>query len=361
MADADIYSQLVGGTDPTLQQQTIADALRRQRSMGLVAQVSGDPVLEGMGAQMQQGANQQAQEAAAEREKQQAFALQASQQAQEKQYQTGELSQQQAALSESIRQHNLEHSTQLLQLGIDPDTGKPDPTFQTMVDAIGRYDKAPLNASASRNPRNLNIMSAVYNQYPDYDDTFYSNKKKTVDAFGGGGPQGQTLRAADVGVQHLGVLGNAVTALNNGQIPLFNKVINEGKYQLGLSTAPTDFAATKKVVSDEIAKFVTATNAARGTAVFDRKEMEDEMNAANNPQMLNGVIQHWQGLMKGQIMGLKNEYEVNTRLGDFNNKLAPATRQYLGLQNEAEQQTGAPAGAGVKRVKVDAQGNVLGN
>ena len=326
---ADLFSALIGGTptDPD-QQAALAQALRGQSLLGTLYSATGDSPLGPIGKQLTQGALAQADSlgqnrmAAARQTSEDAF-----RQAQMANM-TAEQQQQQAQLAETVRQHNLENQQKMAELGIAPGGGT-DPQFQKIVDAIGTYQMAPLNTLSTRNPRNLNIMQNVLQQYPDFDATKYANKLSTVKAFGGGGKQGQTLRSADVGIQHLGVLDQAVTALNNGQYPIFNSIANAAKQQLGLSTAPTDFAAIKPIVADEITKFIIGA----GGGVTDREVAQKTIDAANTPQALRSVIAHWTSLMGGQINGLKQEYESNTGLQDFNTKLSAPTQAALGLSN----------------------------
>jgi len=323
--------------------------------MGQIGALSGDRVLAPFGQNLMRTADQEAETLGSQAERQQQLS-------QQRDFQTGQLAhmgaeetQAKSALAETVRQHNLENQQKQWEYGIKSD-GAPDDQYQKLVDAIGTYNMAPLSSMSTRNPRNLNIMSDVYAKYPDFDSTAYANKLSSVKAFGGGGKQGQTLRSADVGIQHLGVLSNAIDALNNAPIPVWNRVANSVKQELGLSTAPTDFAAIKPIVADEINKFIIGA----GGGVTDREQMQAAINAAQTPQALHSVVNHWIQLMGGQIHGLKQEYESNTRLSDFDQKLSKATRVALGMESTGPQGRSAAPGAG-QRVRVDAQGNILGN
>lgn len=332
MAAPDLFSALIGGTptDPD-QQAALAAALRGQSLVGLLGSASGDSVLAPIGNRLTQSATQQAEDLGQQRMAQARQTSEDTFRQAQMANMTAEQRQQQAALAETVRQHNLENQQKQWEYGIGPGGGT-DPQFQQIVDAIGSYQMAPLNTLSTRNPRNLNIMQAVLQQYPDFDTTKYANKLSTVKAFGGGGKQGQLLRSADVGIQHLGVLDQAVTALNNGQYPIFNSIVNTAKQQLGLSTAPTDFAAVKPIVSDEINKFIIGA----GGGVTDREIAQKAVDAAQTPQALRSVISHWTSLMGGQINGLKQEYEANTGLQDFNSKLSAPTQAALGLSNPSQ-------------------------
>lgn len=330
----DIYAALTGAAPTTGEQRNaLIQALRGQKLMGQLGSLTGDPVIAPVGQNLMKGADTGAEQIGQ-------LGLSQTRAAQEKAFQTAEMGHMTAeedqaknVLAETIRQHNLESQAKKWEFGIG-EGGQRDSTYQNIIDKIGKYEMAPLS-TAGRNPRNLNIMGDVAAAYPDFDDTFYNNRKKTVQAFGGSGAKGDLVRSADVGVQHLGVLEDAVTALDNvgkGGLPVeaWNSAKNYVKQKLGLSTAPTDFAATKKIVSDEITKFIIGS-ARAGGAVYDRQGMEAELNAAMTPQALRGVVKKWTDLMHGQITGLQREYEVNTHNTDFETKLSPETRTRLGL------------------------------
>ena len=63
-----------------------------------------------------------------------------------------------------------------------------------------------------------------------------------------------------------------------------------------------------------------------------REEIRKEIDAANSPQQLAGVIRRYQQLMAGQVKGLRQTYE-SAGLTDFDNKLLPRTKKVL---NEIE-------------------------
>lgn len=333
----DIWSQL---TNPTTASgptpaATIA-ALRNQNLLGQLGQITGDSVLGQVGSNLSSNAQRQAQQLGANQLTAQKEATQQYWRGVEEQHYQAQEKQAQNALAETMREHKVSEDLKRAELGLTSD-GERDSDFQEHVDRIGQYMEKPLNASATRNPRNYAIMAEVARQYPNYDDTFYNNKTKSVQAFGGQGKQGQTLRSADVAIQHLGTLGSAVDALNNGNVRLWNQAKQAVQTQFGLSTAPTDFEGVKPIVSDELTKFIIGS----GGGVTDREVMQKAVDSANSPQALRSVINRYVDLMHGQVMGLKQEYEANTGLKDFDQKLSPETRKALGLSSPANS---APSG-----------------
>jgi hypothetical protein len=264
-----------------------------------------------------------------------------------------------SALAETMRHNKAEEENKAYELGKDDgsadDGGQPGGLndFQEMVKGIKNYDKAPLNIT-TKNPRNLRIMAEVQRQAEaegqPYDDTFYKNKLGTMQSFGGQkGGKGDIVRAADVLTHHLGVLDQAIDSLHNkGPMP-WNSAKNFVQKQLGLSTAPTDFDAVKGIVSDELVKFILGTGAG---GVTDREAAKATVDKDISENGLKSVVNKYRQLGMGQIQGLKQEYETNTRITNptdlryFNRKLSAPTRKALGLSvpEDEEGRSSAPQG-----------------
>jgi hypothetical protein len=145
----------------------------------------------------------------------------------------------------------------------------------------------------------------------------YNRTNKSVSAFGTG-KQGDLLRSFNVGISHLNTLGGLVGALGNGDAQAINRFGNAYSQQAGVP-APTNFDAAKAIVGDEIIKAIVGG----GGALADRENAQKEINRANSPQQLMGVIQTYKDLMAGQLRGLKKQYGDNTGRQDFDTHLSP--------------------------------------
>ena len=97
-------------------------------------------------------------------------------------------------------------------------------------------------------------MARVRELNPDYDESKWDTAKKTRQAFTTG-KQGDTVRSMNVAVDHLDTLQEAANALNNGQLPLFNKIANEYRRNVG-GPAITDFNGIKTIVGSEVSKAI---------------------------------------------------------------------------------------------------------
>ena len=208
--------------------------------------------------------------------------------------------------------------------GAVPGAGNPNirDVQRSTAEAIANYQAPPLKGGGM-NSQNSTIMAMVRQLNPDYDASKWDTLSKTRKDFTTG-KQGDTVRSMNVAVDHLDTLSQAAQALNNGQLPVLNKIMNEFSRNTG-SPAVTNFDGIKSIVGSEVAK---AVSGAGGSALGDREEIRREINAANSPEQLAGVIKKYQNLMAGQLKGLRTQYE-DAGLHDFDKKIAPNTKRAM--------------------------------
>jgi hypothetical protein len=293
------------------------------------------------------------------------------------------------SLAEAIREHDMvdlrsrEEHNQSIQARksqqADLDSAQP------VIDSIGQY-KSPM--PTSRSAYGQMIADEVAKQYPNYDATIYNERKAAQVGFASG-KQGDLLRSADTSIQHLDTADKLSAQLGNTQYPVLNMGINAWKNFTG-SPDIKAFNAARDIVSGEVNKFIVGGHAAEG----DRERLIAQLNVANSPEQLTAVTNTLRQLMAGQVEALKGQY-VGAQLGseqDFYKKLDPRTIGALGLADAQHGAApggagatpgtgsgppggaipggsvgstgsglGAPQGAAPLRIKVDAQGNVIGN
>lgn len=337
----DIYGALMGNP-PTSDEQTQAliSALRGQKLVGQLGMLSGDPFAGGVGKQLDTSSDQQAENIGQQRRSALQMANQQAFQQAQISHMAAEEQQSQASLAETIRQHNLENRQKQQALGINPDSGQMDPQFSKMVDDIGQLRAPALNANATRNPRNFNVMQAVYEKYPGYDGSQWQNKQRTVDDFGSSGKSGILLKSADAGIQHLGNIDTAIDNLQNTPVSFWNSGVNWVKKEMGLSVAPTSFDAQKGIVAAEITKFIEGGGTGAG-ALADREQLRNDLDSSRSPAQLHDVVAKWKGLMAGQIHALGDSFQRGTYgtipQGDAKHPfttLSGATKDALGIDND---------------------------
>ena len=199
----------------------------------------------------------------------------------------------------------------------------PPQSIQQTASMIANYEMAPLNGYALRTPIGAEIMGAVKKLNPSYDATQYQTKQAARTAFATG-KQGNMVRSLSVATNHLDQLGEAAHALAQGNYPAVNALVNTYARHTG-NPGITSFEAMKEIVGDEVVKAVVGSGGSEG----DRDAIKDAFKAANSPAQLEGVINHYEGLMAGQLNGLRRQYERSTGLKDFNSFVSQMARQKL--------------------------------
>lgn len=213
--------------------------------------------------------------------------------------------------------------TQFAIAGLDAN-GSPSGDIEQVAQAIASGNMAPLSSFAMSHPRGQQIMARVYQINPQYDATEFNAKNKATSAFATG-KQGDTVRFIGVALTHGDQLAQAAQALQNGNIPLFNQVANAYATQTG-QPAPNNFDAVKNIYKNEVTKAILGGAGALG----DRQEVEKTIDKANSPAQLLGVMQQYQGLLRGQLGGLKRQYEQTTGRTDFERFLSPEAKRLEG-------------------------------
>lgn len=210
-----------------------------------------------------------------------------------------------------------------------------------------------LSNYAMKTPQGLAVMAKVLELNPQYDSKDYKVKLRAEGAFAVG-PESKGVRSFNVAIAHLGTLESLIDAMDNKDLQAVNKFGNMIASQTG-ATAPVEFNAAKKIVSDEIVKSIVGS----GGGVADREEAAKTIDAANSPAQLRGVIKNYKELMKGQLEGLRDQYHRSTGKDDFDEKFlssaarAVAHSEYKpsggssaqSVPNPVAQQSSAPAGA----------------
>lgn len=192
------------------------------------------------------------------------------------------------------------------------------------VKGLAEYAIDPKTLSTRGGQRERYLKMAL--QYdPNFRQQRYNEIYNAVNRFSTG-KQGDTVKSFNVAIHHLGTLEEAAKALNNRDIPGFNRVANVITNQLGYDSV-NSFEAVRDIVGNEMVKAIIGS----GGGVGDREEAHKRISAANSPAQLTSVIGYYKKLMAGQMLGLKKQYEDSTGLHNFDSKLMPATIEQLGI------------------------------
>jgi len=155
------------------------------------------------------------------------------------------------------------------------------------------------------------------------------------------GPQGNVARSMNVAIDHLSTIDELAKALNNKDIPAFNRIVQTIAEQTGKS-APTNLDAAKAILGPEIIKAIGVAGA--GTKE-ERQHAADAWNKARSPEQLAGATATIKKLLAGQLRGLRQQYVKSTGLPakDFDEMMLPETlRQLEGLEQAGPVQVKTP-------------------
>jgi len=213
-----------------------------------------------------------------------------------------------------------QNNLQLKIHGLNPD-GTLSSNAEKSAQAIAAGNLAPLSGFALSRPGAQQIMARVMEINPNYSAKDFDVGKVAEKNFTSG-KNGNAVRSFNVALSHLDTLGGLADALQNGDIKVFNKLGNAYATQTG-APAPTNFESAKKIVADEIVKAIVGS----GGGVADREAAANTISAASSPAQLKGVINTYKELMRGQLGGLRQQYETSTGRKDFDRFLSPAGKQ----------------------------------
>lgn len=195
--------------------------------------------------------------------------------------------------------------------------------IQALAQQVASYRLSPPTGSRLLSGAWPAVMAQVRQINPNYDATQYVAKNKARQAFATG-KQGDIVRSLSVATDHLDQLSQAAHALSQSDLPTVNKIVNGFATATG-NPSVTTFDAMKEIVGDEVVKSVVGSSGAEG----DRNAIKQAFSSAKSPQQLEQVVQHYEGLMGGQLSGLRRQYQRSTGLTDFNDMVSDSAQRQL--------------------------------
>lgn len=215
--------------------------------------------------------------------------------------------------------------------------------IEGQAQAIAHGNQMPLTGRAAVTGIGARIMARVYQINPNYDSKTYKGESAALTNFLGG-QNANLVRSMSVTMDHLDTLGQAMHALDNGNLPRVNRLWQGIARETG-QPAPTNFLAARPIVAAEIAKAVVGNRAAES----DRDNIAASASVASSPAQLIGYVREMQQLMGGQVSGLHRQYAQTTGKDDFNRFLSPAAVRLM-QQHEAQQQGSQSGGNAIVAV-----------
>jgi hypothetical protein len=229
--------------------------------------------------------------------------------------------------------------------------GSVPATLRPTVQAIIDYrDKLPPQGRS--NPQNQAIRYWVNELDPQHDETEYPARNKLMSSMVGG-PLGKQLNATNTALGHIGVLNDAVDALNNGNVRVLNSIAN----RFGLETGQTA-AATFKTIVHRVGPELASAYIEGGGGEKERGTTEADFDANLPPQTIKQNAAVTAQLLRSKIGATENQYKQAMKRDDFQQRfLTPEAQRTLqtfqgqGVQRGGGQGTASKATAGYTRIK----------
>lgn len=228
--------------------------------------------------------------------------------------------------------------------GVPPTIESVPASISPRVKAILDY-RAPLPPAGRSNPVNNAINYWVNALDPQHDETNFPARNKLMTAFTSGNESRQ-INAINTAMGHIGVLGNAIDALNNGDVKLLNKVANGIGAQIG-ATPKTTFETIVHRVGPELAAAYIQGGGGEG----ERGTTADDFSPSMAPEQLKSNVGITARLLRSKIGALENQYRQTMGRDDFQQRfitpeaqnslniwgnMAAATKMYLGHTYEQQ-------------------------
>jgi hypothetical protein len=143
---------------------------------------------------------------------------------------------------------------------------------------------------------------------------------RRMDTYMTSGKGGQTLNSFNTATKHLDLLDKTADALKNGNLQIANSVGQSYAKATG-NPAPTNFDALRLAVSGEVGKTFSGGVA----TVPEMEDLKANINKANSPAQLKGVINDFRQLMQSKRETLETQYKSGIQgKADFGSS-TPAT------------------------------------
>jgi hypothetical protein len=163
----------------------------------------------------------------------------------------------------------------------------------------GRQD--PPASFAQKSPYWQDVMQKVYAIDPGFNQQRAQLRKAyTV------GPPSKEINAINTAMGHVGVLGDAIDALNNGDVKVLNSIANKLGVQVGKDNVTT-FNTIVHRVGPELSKAYIGAGGSAGERGTDEKDFDPSLG----PQQLKSNVAITAKLLRSKIGALENQWDQN--------------------------------------------------
>lgn len=176
---------------------------------------------------------------------------------------------------------------------------------QATATAILEGRMTPPSSFALKTPYWQNIMGNVFEQDPQFSEQRAQLRKDfTV------GKRSTEINAINTAMAHVGVLGDAIDALNNNDVQALNRLANAVGAQVG-SDKMTTFNTIVHRVGPEISKAYIGAGGSAGERGSDEKDFDPALGT----QQLKSNVAITTKLLRSKISSLQNQWDQNKSAG----------------------------------------------
>lgn len=197
-----------------------------------------------------------------------------------------------------------------------------NPNQQATAQAILEGRMTPPSSFALKTPYWQNVMGAVFQQDPQFSEQRAQLRKDFTT-----GKHSTEINAINTAMAHVGVLGDAIDALDNNNIQVLNRIANSLGAQVG-SDKMTTFNTIVHRVGPEIAKAYIGAGGSAGERGADEKDFDPALGL----QQLKSNVAVTSQLLRSKIASLQNQWDQNKSdsMPSFEDRfIMPAAKQQL--------------------------------
>jgi hypothetical protein len=200
-----------------------------------------------------------------------------------------------------------------------------DPKIEELAQKVANLSLDPRTLTAVNKDKVIARASEInpnYNQ-GDYGNTNLAYRQWTSP----NGAGTKQLASFSVAAQHLDALEQYGKALQNGDMPLANAMLNRLSVALGHEEV-TDFNTARQAVAAEIVRAITASAGAKS----DRQEAENAFNSNASPAQIQGAINVSRRLIGSRLDTARSQFKIGTKREDkdFDALLPPEVENNFG-------------------------------
>ena len=192
---------------------------------------------------------------------------------------------------------------------------------------VGQYKLNPsvLQSMIVKHP---DVIAAVQQKYPDWDQTSYNAKNKLLDSYTSG-PESKSINAISTALGHAGELGDAIEALHNGNVPILNGIANRLGVAFG-ETPVTTFNTIVHRLAPEIAAAYIQGGGGEGERGTNAKDFSSSLGDEQLRSNLAITVKLLRSKIAAQEQQWNNTYQPSRPQDQFSTRfLTPLAQRTL--------------------------------